>query len=161
MRRICEDEHARNLANFDVLIANVIGLGRHYKPVKESIQPEALAIVSQNAKIAIHNVVVLMDEYVPLVAMREAAFEALKALNQRLFQELIATTTISETEMYMLVGAGKMVYNQFASQERYDFLLENFCRIIKMIKTNSFYLPIKVDLKISSLEEFYASLYLR
>jgi hypothetical protein len=161
MRRICEDEHARNLANFDVLIAKVIEFGRHYKPVKQSIQLEALAIVSQNAKNSINNVVQLMDEYVPLVSMREAAFENLKILNQRLFKELISTTAISETEIYMLVGAGKVPYNQFASQERYDFLLENFCRIIKMIKTNSLYVPLKADLKVLSLEEFYASLYLK
>jgi hypothetical protein len=161
MQRICEDEHARNLANFDVLIARITEFRRSYKPAKPSIQLEALAIVSQNAKIAITNVVELMHEYVALVNMREAAFENLKLLNQRLFKELTATSAINETEIYMLLGAGKVPYSQFASQERYDFLVENFCRIIKLIKTNSFYMPTQTELNVATLEDSYASIYLK
>ena len=84
----------------------------------------------------------------------------LKIINQNICNALKLTTNISETEMYMLLGSGKVVYNQFASQQRYDFLLENFCKIIKLLKANPFYFPQKSELKVTKLEDFYASLYL-
>ncbi len=161
MRSTCENEHIRNLANFDSLIAKIVGYGRHYKPSKGVIQLEALVVVSHNAKAAIANLNSLMNQYVHTVSIREVAFESLKVLNQNLFKVLISTTTINETEMYMLVGSGKIIYSQFASQQRYDYLLDNFCKIIKLLKTNSNYLPAQPELQISNLKEFYAVLYLK
>ena len=160
MRLTYENTHVRNLANFDSLIAKIIGYGKHYKPSKGGIQLEALAIVSQNAKVAIANVDSLTNQYVHAVNLREVAFESLKIINQNICNALKLTTNISETEMYMLLGSGKVVYNQFASQQRYDFLLENFCKIIKLLKANPFYFPQKSELKVTKLEDFYASLYL-
>ena len=161
MHLTCESTHIRNLANFDSLIAKIIGYGKHYKPSKGGIQLEALSIVSQNAKAAIANVDVLTNLYIHTVNLREVAFESLKMINQNICKALKLTTNISETEMYMLLGSGKIVYNQFASQQRYDFLLENFCKIIKLLKANPFYLPQNPELKLAKLENFYASLYLK
>ena len=89
------------------------------------------------------------------------AFDSLKIVNQNICKALQLTTNISETEMYMLLGSGKIGSNQFASQQRYDFLLENFCKIIKLLKANPFYLPQNSELKVAKLEDFYASLYLK
>ncbi|MES2650660.1 MAG: hypothetical protein V4663_02915 [Bacteroidota bacterium] len=161
MRFACENDHVRNLANFDSLIAKIVGYGRHYKPSKGGIQLEALSIVSQNAKAAIANVILLTNQYIHSVNLREVAFESLKIRGENIFKVLNATTKISETEMYMLLGSNKIVCNQFTSQPRYDFLLENFCKIIKLLKTNSFYLPQQTELQISKLEDFYAILYLK
>lgn len=161
MPMIYENEHVRNLANFDVLIARIMGYGSHYKPTKRGIQLEALSLVSQNAKASIANVTILMEQYLHTVAVRELSFEALKELNKNLFKELKSTTTVSETEMYMLVGSSKIIYSQFASQQRYDFLLSNFCSIIKLLKTNACFMPPQEDLKIPCLEDFYAILYLK
>ncbi len=161
MRSTCENEHVRNLANFDSLIAKIVSFGRYYKPSKGGIQLEALSIVSQNAKAAISNVTLLANQYIHSVNLREVAFEALKERSENIFKELNATTKISETEMYMLVGSGRIMCNQFASQLRYDFLLDNFCKIIKLLKTNSFYFPQQAELQIPKLEDFYAILYLK
>ncbi len=161
MRTICENEHVRNLASFDVLIAKIAELGKYYNPTKGGIQLEALGIVSQNAKAAIANVNALTNQHIYTVNVREAAFDSLKFLNKKLFKELQLTTCISETEIYMLIGSSKIICNQFASQPRYDFLLDNFCKIIKLLKANLLYLPEQAELKVSNLEEFYAALYLK
>ena len=161
MHSTCENEHVRNLANFDSLIAKILSFGRHYKPSKGGIQVEALSLVSQNAKAAISNVVLLTNQYIHVVNIREVAFGALKVLNNNIFKALNANINISETEMYMLVGSHKILCNQFASQPRYDFLLDNFCKIIKLLKANSFYFPQQPELQIPKLEEFYAVLYLK
>lgn len=161
MRLTCENTHVRNLANFDSLIAKIIGYGKHYKPSKGGIQLEALAIVSQNAKVAIANVDILTNLYIHTVNLREVAFESLKIVNQNIYKALQLNSSISETEMYMLLGTSKIVYNQFASQQRYDFLLENFCKIIKLLKANPIYSPQNPEIKLHKLEDFYASLYLK
>lgn len=161
MRKICENDHVINLANFDALIAKIVGYGRYYKPSKRDIQVEALSIVSQNAKVAIANVDALTNHYIHIVNLREVAFESLKVVNQHIYKALKVTASISEMEMYMLMGSGKIVCNQFASQQRYDFLLENFCKIIKLLKVNPLYFPQQTELQLSKLEEFYASLYLK
>jgi len=159
MHLSCENDHVRNLANFDCLIAKIIGYGRYYKPSKQGIQLEALTIVSQNAKVAIANVNLLTSQYVHSVNLREVGFEALKIINENLVKALELTTTISETEMYMLVGSSKIIGNPFTSQARYDFLLDNFCKIIKLLKTYPLYVPSQNELKVSKLEGFFAILY--
>lgn len=161
MRAVCENVHVKNLANFDVLVAKISGFGKSYKPLKGGIQLEALTCVSHNAKAAISNVNLLLEQYVHTVAIREVAFETLKILNQSLFSTLKLITTINETEMYMLVGSSKIVYNQFTSQQRYDYLLDNFCKVIKLLKVNPQYTPQQNELQIPKLEAFYAVLYLK
>lgn len=161
MRPICENEHVRNLANFDALIAKIVGFGKYYKPSKSTIQLEALSIVSQNAKASISNVNQLTNEYIHSANLREVVFESLKILNQKIAKTLQLTTNINETEMYMLVGTSNVICNPFASQQRYDFLIENFCKIIKLLKANSLYLPQKSELQLSKLEDFYAGIYLK
>ncbi|RYG19755.1 MAG: hypothetical protein EOO07_06230 [Chitinophagaceae bacterium] len=161
MRYTCENDHVRNLANFDALIAKIVDYGRYYKPSKSAIQLQALSIVSQNAKAAIANVTLLTGDYVHSVNLREVAFDSLKELNKKIYQVLQISNSISETEMYMLVGSSKVICNPFSSQQRYDFLLENFCKMIKLLKANPLYLPKKTELQLSKLEEFYAILYLK
>ncbi|MGF1923097.1 MAG: hypothetical protein ACQUHE_02875 [Bacteroidia bacterium] len=161
MRVTCENDHVRNLANFDSLIAIIVGFGKHYKPTKGGIQLEALKVVSQNAKVAIANVNQLTDQHIHAVNLREVAFTTLQLLNEKLANALQVTANMSEIEMYMLVGSKRVLYNQFASQSRYDFLLDNFCKVIKMIKSNPLYLPQDPELQILKLEEFYAILYFK
>lgn len=161
MRYTCENDHVRNLANFDALLAKIVEYGKYYKPSKSAIQLQALSTVSQNAKVAIANVALLTNDYVHSTNLREVAFDELKVLNQKIYNVLQSTTNLSETEMYMLVGCSKVICHPFASQQRYDFLLENFCKIIKLLKANPSYLPKKSALQLSSLEEFYAVLYLK
>ncbi|RZK41144.1 MAG: hypothetical protein EOO90_12090 [Pedobacter sp.] len=153
--------HAVNLANFDVLIVKIIMLGRYYSPLKEDIQLEALKSVSQNAKVAIANAEELYAQYIHEINVREVAFSELNVLYQAIFKLLSAITKMNETEVYMLLGTQKVVHSQFANQERYDFLLDNFCKIIKMLKVNPRYLPQDRQLEIVELEGYYASLYLK
>lgn len=161
MRFTCENDHVRNLANFDALIAEIVSHCKFYKPSKSDIQLEALSIVSQNAKVAIANVTLLTAQYIHSTNLREVAFDSLKILNQKIYKSLQSTTSVSETEMYMLVGTAKVICNPFGSQQRYDFLLENFCKMIKLLKANPLYLPQKSAIKTHNLEDFYAVLYLK
>ena len=116
MRVTCENIHVRNLANFDALLAKIVGYGSYYKPTKSSIQLEALALVSQNAKLAIAHVDLLTYHYTHSVNLREVAFESLKIMNQKIYKALQSVLNISETEMYMLVGASNPIGSSPTSQ---------------------------------------------
>jgi|GEM_PF-2463609 len=155
---IYENSHARNLANFDSLLARIFHLGNYYNPVRNSIRMDALTVVSHNARMAIANVTHLHEQYTASVNHRERAFETLKKINRRIAEELKSLTGIRETEMYMLTGCGKGSYDPFTDQHRYDFLLDNFSRIIRQLKVQAHYSPLQKELQIPELEERYASL---
>lgn len=158
MRNPSEKNHAENLANFDALIAKLISYGRFYKPSKNSLQLATLTAISQNARVAIENVSSLNEEYVHRVNIREMVFETLKQLNQRIYSVLLKCYELNELEIYMLIGSTQVFYNPFTAQQRYDFLLENFCRIIKLLKTIPSYHPIDSTLQIENLESLYKQL---
>jgi len=161
MRFTVENNHALNLANFDTLIAKILGYGKYYNPMKSSIHVDALSLVSQNAKAAITNVKLFTLEYTQSSHDCEVAFTSLQVMNEKIYKALQSTTHISETEMHMIVGAGKAAGSNPLSQQQCDLLLENFCRIINLLKANPWYLPQKSELKIQTLEELYAILYLK
>ncbi|MEJ5993343.1 hypothetical protein WG904_02845 [Pedobacter sp. Du54] len=159
MRFTCENNHVRNLANFDTLIAKISEFSKGYNPAKSSIQLGSLSIVSQNTKVAIAYVNQLTHQYIHSTNSCDVIFETLQFLNLKIHKVLQSAININETELYMLLETQKVMGKPFALQEHYDSMLKNFSKVIKLLKENPFYLPQKSELKIPKLEDFYTSLY--
>lgn len=153
-----ENNHAVNLANFDSLLARIVDMGSQYRPTKGIIQLDALAGVSHNARVTLSNVDQLYQQYDQAIRLREECFIALRALRQEIYSELSAVTAVNEIELYMLIGTGKHQLSQTSGQERYDFLLDNFCKLIKLLKINARYQPRNEQIQITSLSDFYEKL---
>jgi len=155
---IYENVHVRNLANFDLLLARIFHLGNYYHPMRSTIRVEALSTVSHNARVSLSNVDILNEQYIEAVNQREQAFDALKKLNQRIAAVLEPLTGMNAMEMYLLTGCGHSPHSPFADQERYDFLLDSFRKIIHRLKVNDDYAPDAPDLKIMALENRFQTL---
>ena len=69
-----ETGHAKNAANFQILIANVTGYGASYNPSMASIQLPNLNALANAANATIANLNSLLPRYSNAVAEREAAF---------------------------------------------------------------------------------------
>jgi len=159
MRLPCENGHVRNLANFDSLIAKIVSYGALYQPSKESIQLEALYIVSLNARAALYTVNALRECYEHSFQSQEIVFDSLKNIIQSLFKALKVTASVNETEIYMLIGGVKLAPGKCASpQKQYDLMLDNFQKISKLL-TDDWLEKVKLDRV--KLEDFYLQLRLK
>ncbi|MFA6278176.1 MAG: hypothetical protein WC622_15610 [Pedobacter sp.] len=178
MSKIYETGHAKNLANFEALIAYVIGYGAIYKPSKVSINVGNMQGQLIKAKDAINELHVLSASWSNAVAAREIAFEPLKKLCTRLLNALKATDTpiqvignvetlnrkmqgkratpkLTEEEKIVLAGEGKVVNQISVSQLSYDSLLDHFDKLIKLLASIPQYKPNETELKVVTLTALY------
>jgi hypothetical protein len=81
-----ETGHAKNVANFDEIISNILGYNTDYNPSKQSIKIDALLTLSVNAKNGIDGVNAAIPAYSNAVAARDAAFSQLNKLITRLLK---------------------------------------------------------------------------
>lgn len=154
-----ENDHIRNIANFDVLIAQLTLLGRDYRPSRASIQLSALEQVSANAKTALRNVEQLGRQYKSSLRKRELAFAGLELLMQCVLQELKRASQMNEIELHMLMGSSLSLSGGDEWCEPHDFVLHNLSRIIKIIKTGIPYQPVQKELQPDNLEAYFSELY--
>ncbi|MEI6061625.1 MAG: hypothetical protein WCR72_13015, partial [Bacteroidota bacterium] len=85
MATITETGHAKNAANFDVLINCTIGYGADYQPTKALLAIPALQSQSAAAHAALRTVNASLPAYNNAVALRNEAFEPLNPLLTRVF----------------------------------------------------------------------------
>jgi len=173
-----ESGHAKNVANFEKLIAGVTALGSSYNPSKSSIMVQALLTLLATANAAFTTVNSAEAAYKNAVGARDAAFSpfsklitrvnnALKAsdttqqVNEsamtliRKLQGRRATPKMKEDEKTALAAEGKEVVEISSSQMGYDTRLENFDKLIKLLTSVTTYVPNEEDLKVSALSVLY------
>ncbi len=97
MASTSEVGHAKNVANFQDLIAFVNGYGANYNPSKTSLQLPQLQTLHTNAKNELTNVTAATTAYFNVVNARVEAFQDLRPLSTRLLNALAATDATSET----------------------------------------------------------------
>ncbi len=176
-----ETGHPINVANFDELLAFVLGYGTDFRPTKKTIQTDALQLVSNNANNAIAAVNLALPPYTNAVAAREAVFEPLSKLVTRLMNALIATDATkqvvdsakslgrklqgvranpkkTEAQKKALLDKGVEVVEISSSQVGYNNLVSNFDQLINLLASISVFEPNEEDLKISSLTVLYNDL---
>ncbi len=178
MKTTSESGNAKNVANFDELIAAATGFGSAYNPSKVSIQVEEMRNLSNLAKSALRDINALFPAYSNAVADREVAIAPLSKLTTRILNSLKASDTTeqvvdnaktiirkiqgtratpkkTEEQKSALAAEGKVTRENSASQMSYNSRLDNFDKLIQLLAGIPSYAPNETDLQVATLREIY------
>jgi hypothetical protein len=174
MASTSETGHAKNVANFDVLISSVAACGALYNPSKAAIRLEALQALSDSAKEAIGAVNEACQDHRIAATNRKTAFAGLnklvtRAINAlkisednihgeknaralvRKIQGVRAKAKMTVEEKQAAAAAGKEVVEISASQMSYDGRLANFAKFVSLLASVAQYHPNETDLTVAAL----------
>ena len=181
MASTSETGHAKNVANFEKLIAETSAFGETFNPSKATLKLTALNTQLATAKAAIAAVNSAEPAYKNAVSARDAAFAPLGKLITRINNALKASdTTVQEDESALtlvrklqgrratakktgdekkaLAAEGKEVVEISSSQMSFDSRLDNFDKLIKLLSSIPAYAPNEADLKVEALTALYNDL---
>jgi hypothetical protein len=174
MANSSESGHANNVANFDLIIADVTSYGSTYNPSKASLKIPALVAQSAAAKSAA-SVVTAAEPALKLAKdARDAAFELLRPLVTRINNAFIATDTtvqvkntaktlvrklqgrratpkLTDEEKKIAAEAGNEVVEISASQMGFNNRIDNFEKLISLFTSVTEYAPNEEELKVTTL----------
>jgi hypothetical protein len=169
MASTSEVGHAKNVANFQDLIAFVDGYGATYNPTKNSLKLPQLNTLLADSQSSLQNVVDKNTEYNNAVNDRVATFDGLRSLSTRLVNALEITDAskekIDDAKGFNRKLQGKRASkieqpvdpNQPApktissSQQSYDQLIQHFEGLISVLESEPSYAPNEEDLKVTAL----------
>ncbi|MBK5212198.1 MAG: hypothetical protein JJE55_00890 [Flavobacteriaceae bacterium] len=162
--------HAKNVANFQDLIAFVEGYGPSYNPSKTSLTAEHLSALHSTANGSLQNVINLNTAYNDVVNNRVEAFADLRPFSTRLVNALEATDATQE-KIDDAKGYNRKIQGQraskeeepldpnqpapkriSASQQSYDQLIQHFDGLISVVASEPSYAPNETELQITSLQ---------
>ena len=169
MASTSETGHAKNIANFQDLIAFVTLYGATYNPSKTTLKLPQLNSLFGTAQTKLADVVLKNTDYNNTVNSRILAFSNLKGLSTRLVNALETTdapkemvkdakgfnrkmqgkrasTTITQTDL--TTPAPTTIS---ASQQSYDQLIQHFAGLISVLQSETSYAPNENELKITAL----------
>ncbi len=178
MASTSETGHAKNVANFEKLVAETTAFGTTYNPAKAALKTAALSTQLTNAKAAITAVNSAEPAYKNAVSARDAAFAPFSKLITRINNALKASDTtvqVDESAMTLVrklqgrratakktdeekkaaAAEGKEVVEISSSQMSYDSRLDNFDKLIKLLTSVTAYAPNEADLKVAALTTLY------
>ena len=171
-----ETGHAKNVANFQDLIAFVTGYSASYNPNKNALKLPQLIALHTAAQANLAEVVTKNTLYNNKVNERVAAFKDLKSLSTRLINALQTTDATPEkianakTFNKKMQGVrAKAVETPTdpntpapstisTSQQSYDQQIQHLAGIISVLETEPSYAPNEVDLQIATLTAKQADL---
>ena len=164
-----ETGHAKNVANFQDLIAFCTGYGATYNPTKNALKLPQLNTLFTSGQNALADVVTKNTAYNNAVNARIASFDGLRALSTRLinaFQTTDATTEkINDAKGFNRKIQGKRASKIdtpvdpnapapttiSSSHQSYDQLIQHFAGLISVLQSEPTYTPNENDLKIVTL----------
>ena len=164
-----ETGHAKNVANFQDLIAFCTGYGATYNPTKNALKLPQLNTLFTSGQNALADVVTKNTAYNNAVNARIASFDGLRALSTRLinaFQTTDATTEkINDAKGFNRKIQGKRASKIdtpvdpnapapttiSSSHQSYDQLIQHFAGLISVLQSEPTYTPNENDLKIATL----------
>ena len=174
MKSTSETGHAKNIANFQDLISFVAAYGTTYNPAQQAIKLNELNNLHNNAKNALNTVHTKLAVCINEINKRQLAFEPLNKLTTQLIAALDASgptqkiVADARTVARKITGARKnkkiLTPNPddpksiSSSQQSYDMRLENFCKLIEILKIEPLYNPNENQLKIATLNTLTADL---
>ena len=171
-----EKGHAKNVANFQDLIAFVTGYGATYNPNKNALKLPQLLALHTASQATLAEVVTKNTIYNNKVNERVTAFRDLKSLSTRLINALQATDATPEKIADAKTFNKKMqgvrakavetptdpntpAPNTIStSQQSYDQQIQHLAGIISVLETEPSYAPNEVDLQIATLTAKQADL---
>ena len=164
-----ETGHAKNVANFQDLIAYVTGYGATYNPTKNALKLQQLNTLYTNAQASLADVVTKNTAYNNAVNARIASFDGFRALCTRLVNAL-QTTDASVQKIADAKGFNRKIQGQrttktatpvdtetpapttiSSSHQSYDQLIQHFAGLISVLQSEPTYTPNENDLKIATL----------
>ena len=169
MSNYYETGHAKNVANFQDLIAFCTGYGATYNPTKNALKLPQLNTLFTSGQNALADVVIKNTAYNNAVNARIASFDGLRALSTRLinaFQTTDATTEkINDAKGFNRKIQGKRASKIdtpvdpnapapttiSSSHQSYDQLIQHFAGLISVLQSEPTYTPNENDLKIATL----------
>ena len=164
-----ETGHAKNIANFQDLIAFVTGYGATYNPVKNTLKIPQLITLSTLAQTKLADVLAKNTAYNNSVNDRIIAFTGLKSLSTRLVSALETTNApkekISDAKGFNRKMQGRRSSSTQSpndsnapapatistSQQSYDQLIQHFAALVSVLQSEATYLPNENDLKLTTL----------
>ena len=176
MTSTSETGHAKNVANFQDLIAFVTGYGVTYNPSKNALKLPQLITLQSSSQASLADVVTKNTAYNNKVNERVAAFSDLKALSTRLVNAL-ETTDASPQMIKDAKGFNRKLQGKRAStattpvdpkepapdtistsQQSYDQLIQHLAGLTSVLQSEPSYAPNENDLKIVTLTAKQADL---
>lgn len=176
MASTSETGHAKNVANFQDLIAFVTGYGAIYNPSKNALKLTQLTSLQAAAQTKIADVVAKNTTFNNAVNDRMTAFGGLKSLSTRLINALESTDAakekINDAKTFNRKLQGKSAAPTAAptdpntpaptsistSQQSYDQQIQHFAGLISVLQSEASYTPNENDLKIATLSAKQADL---
>ncbi len=167
--------HAKNVTNFDSLISAVLTIGQGYNPSRDSLKLPALQTLFTVANKSLIDVNSAHSANSTAIDQRELAFKpmgslftkvnnALKASGSsvqsdetaktifRKLQGKRASAKLTKAAIAALEAEGKEVNQNSSSQMGYDDRVENFEKLISLLKSIPEYTPNEVELKVETLQ---------
>src|SRR5690606_6270730 len=175
--------HAKNVANFEDLIAYCTAYGAAYNPSKTALQLTSLNTLLTTAQAEIINVATAKNNFDTVTGERQLAFEPLKPLATKIFNYLSVTDATMQT-----IADAKTINNKLqgrrsgtvteipptegdgegngetqnntvsVSRQSYDSLTENFSAYIDLVSSVPSYTPNETELTTASLTTFLTNL---
>ncbi|TYB79800.1 hypothetical protein [Bizionia myxarmorum] len=170
MASTSEVGHAKNVANFQDLIAFVNGYGPTYNPTKNSLLLPQLETLYTNSETSLNNVLTKNTDFNNIINQRLDAFANLRSLSTRLISALETTNAtdeiIKDAKSFNRKLQGKRASkieqptdpNQPApktissSQQSYDQLIQHFEGLISVLQSEPSYAPNETDLQVATLQ---------
>ena len=173
MTSTSEVGHAKNVANFQDLIAYCTAYGTTYNPPKIALQIPSLNTLYTNAQTEISNVATAKNAFDTATGDRQVAFEPLKSLATKVFNFISVTDATEQT-----IADAKTINNKLqgsragtiaenptpeggtspntvsVSRQSYDSLTENFSAFIDLVSSIPSYTPNETELTVDSLTTF-------
>ena len=169
MASTSETGHAKNIANFQDLIAFINLYGATYNPTKNALQLPQLNTLLTNAQSKLEDVITKNTSYNNAVNNRIGSFSGLKGLSTRLVNSL-QTTDAPKEKVADAKGFNKKLQGKrtstivvqtsldapapntiSASQQSYDQLIQHFAGLISVLQSETSYQPNETELQISTL----------
>ena len=171
MASTSETGHAKNVANFQNLIAFVTAYGATYNPSKNALKLPQLIALKADADTKLADVVAKNTAYNNKVNERLNAFSGLKSLSTRLVNAL-QTTDATDQIIKDAKGYNKKMQGQRAtatattptdpntpapntistSQQSYTQQIQHLAGLISVLESEPSYTPNETDLQIATLQ---------
>lgn len=164
-----ETGHAKNVANFQDLIAFATGYGANYNPTKTALKLPQLNTLYNNANSSLADVISKNTAYNNAVNARIVSFDGLRILCTRIINALQATDA-TQQKLADAKGFNKKIQGQRAtktatpvdpntpapntistSHQSYDQLIQHFASLIAVLESEPSYAPNENDLKVTTL----------
>jgi hypothetical protein len=176
MASTSETGHAKNVANFQDLIAFVTGYGATYNPSKNALKLPQLITLQATSQTKLADVVTKNTTYNNAVNDRLNAFSNLKSLSTRLVNAL-ETTDASKEKVSDAKGFNRKLQGKrasasitptdpstpapttiSASQQSFDQQIQHFAGLVSVLQSEISYTPNENELKIVALTAKQADL---